>query len=1024
MAPARPREPSIERTSEYEEFMNKLEEYHAKRGTTLEREPKVGQRHLDLLRLYKRVCEEGGYDRVSDTKGNKLAWRRIAAEFLPPSSNATTQAFVVKNAYYKNLAAYEITNVHHKEPPPKEILEDVTAKGGDLLNRTIDNYHGSASRDIDGTNGQDSEGSDEEMQKTPKEDKMDVDEPGSTGGRVTRALRHAPPQRVLFQPEASSGRQTRSGGQHNSPTPGTANAYGQTNGSYAVNGNSMSIIANYEPKPVVPSNVKPVTTPSNNPDHFRNLRAKLSSRSSRTQSMYNKGMMLPGTGFTGPNIYIRALLSLQSPNVEEQAYALHHLVKISHERGDKYRFDGFPGLAEALITRLLEVSKLFYGVQWEISYNEEEASQRDDALNALSGTPDLLRKIGLLKPMDLADGVHPREFCEALGRVNEAGLVIRNLVMLDANAEYVSRLPLIQDFITIALNLPNRSSVIELKHYAMEIAEQMTRYWTLTSDHHVYRSLVAQLETDDRSAMITSMRAMSRIAMNVPGSRYQLENIPVPVIQRVCDWLLVEDEQLREAVLDFLYLYTISVENVETLTQNVDVPALAKQLTRLLLHNAQTVRAASQPKSLARPSGPIPETAPKLAFSVIEQLVMLDEPERSSQWLKTCFEEDQAGEITQIALWTAYNSAFNSAISTLTAQHLEKQASSLPSTPGSTIGASNSKPPKPMMQAKDFITNVSSTFPSASAQVITQGGTQKYTIKGIRPRHNPVDFRNRPYIKCRWQTQPSIVVYGDDGECGEYAKEPRQIWEHILSAHLGLSKDATGKWQVEDSAINGIKAETNGGMDGLVSNNSTTTPKTYECRWGGCRHFNGSVIPPTAFQVGMHIQTHLPDNSDKAALRSQHNHAPEPTPPPPSLAQPPFYMGGIGGMNDGLTANAASFRRNHHDPWGRPQPPPASIHPPNPNPADIKWLNTALDDRASYQNVSGAASLVLRHLAQRLAQLSKPSKPTSKGKVETENWVEKAFGPIKEELWYVVAHNQSLKEGVCDLMGDIEEGGA
>lgn len=72
--------------------------------THFEREPKVGTRHIDLLRLYKRVCEEGGYDKVSDTKGNKLAWRRIAAEFLPGSSNVTTQAFIVKSAFYKNLA--------------------------------------------------------------------------------------------------------------------------------------------------------------------------------------------------------------------------------------------------------------------------------------------------------------------------------------------------------------------------------------------------------------------------------------------------------------------------------------------------------------------------------------------------------------------------------------------------------------------------------------------------------------------------------------------------------------------------------------------------------------------------------------------------------------------------------------------------------------------------------------------------------------------------------------------------------
>lgn len=74
------------------------------RRTILDREPKVGNRHIDLLRLYKRVNEEGGYDKVSDTKGNKLAWRRLAGEFLPGSANLTTQAFLVKTAYYKNLA--------------------------------------------------------------------------------------------------------------------------------------------------------------------------------------------------------------------------------------------------------------------------------------------------------------------------------------------------------------------------------------------------------------------------------------------------------------------------------------------------------------------------------------------------------------------------------------------------------------------------------------------------------------------------------------------------------------------------------------------------------------------------------------------------------------------------------------------------------------------------------------------------------------------------------------------------------
>jgi chromatin structure-remodeling complex subunit RSC9 len=72
--------------------------------TIFERAPKVGSVNLDLHELYQRVCEEGGYDKVSDTKGNKLAWRRIAVEFLPHNANIITLAFQVKTAYYKNIA--------------------------------------------------------------------------------------------------------------------------------------------------------------------------------------------------------------------------------------------------------------------------------------------------------------------------------------------------------------------------------------------------------------------------------------------------------------------------------------------------------------------------------------------------------------------------------------------------------------------------------------------------------------------------------------------------------------------------------------------------------------------------------------------------------------------------------------------------------------------------------------------------------------------------------------------------------
>ena len=61
----------------------------------------------------------------------------------------------------------------------------MTAKGGDLLNRTVDNFKPPLVR-MNLSNGQDSEGSEGEESKTPKEEKMDIDDPGSGGGRTSR----------------------------------------------------------------------------------------------------------------------------------------------------------------------------------------------------------------------------------------------------------------------------------------------------------------------------------------------------------------------------------------------------------------------------------------------------------------------------------------------------------------------------------------------------------------------------------------------------------------------------------------------------------------------------------------------------------------------------------------------------------------------------------------------------------------------------------------------------------------------
>jgi chromatin structure-remodeling complex subunit RSC9 len=166
------------------------------------------------------------------------------------------------------------------------------------------------------------------------------------------------------------------------------------------------------------------------------------------------------------------------------------------------------------------------------------------------------------------------------------------------------------------------------------------------------------------------------------------------------------------------------------------------------------------------------------------------------------------------------------------------------------------------MQAKDFITNVSATFATAQAQVVPNEedpARPKYTIRGVRARAVPVDARGRPYMRCLWQTPPPAINGTQQNgtpvretrptECDMSVARAEEMWEHIITVHLGVSKDAeTGEFTLE----------------------STEIGKKYSCHWGGCHN-------PTAQNqsdvkvVAKHVQTHLPDNSSQGSQRRLHN---------------------------------------------------------------------------------------------------------------------------------------------------------
>lgn len=795
----------------------------------------------------------------SDTKAKPLMWRRFAEEFIGKNQYTTAQAFQVKLVYYKNLVAYEITKHWNQEPPPKEILEDVTAKGGNVMGRTLENFSKPPTREEKLAEA--AEASDTSLgHVTPKAEKTEtIEDPGSAAGRSSRGLRQQPPQRVLFQPDLTASRQTRgqSSTVNASPTP-SATTNGIMNATALTNG-ATSTLASYEPAVSYPLTLKPLATPSNNAEHYRNERKRKAEANAGPLARKYRQIMLPGTGFIGPNIYVRAQMALQSGIAQEEEYALHHLVKISHERGDKYKFVQFPGLADALVKKVLQVSSLFYDINWDVNFDDETFQSDEETLNGLTGTPNIIAKLKSRSCHITDDSVEDAQFLSELNRILEAALAIRNMCMLEDNAKYIATMPLIQDMITVVLNLPDRACTVELRHYSLEIAEQVLRHCDVNTQEDLYQSLVCQLRSSDRGTLVTALRTVARLGMALPPPK-RLEDIPPATLREIQSWLLVEDEELRGACLDFLMQYTSIADNVDNLLQHIDPDNLARQLTRLLLFDAKEQKQGTKPESKDADMAIPP--VPRLSRSVVEPLLKLEEPERSSEWLRMCFMPDVKSEMTQINLWQAYQGTF----APFSATH-------------------------PHLIAGEFIKNVSAVFTGATAQV---AHGNKYVIRGIRARKVPVETgmspgskatdKGKEMLRCCWKVTIPIEPQRDpvtgavtaattrETACGEWFRNSADMLKHVCANHLRLPSKKTSPTPAPDA--DDMEIDSKPTMNGHANGSSGDTTiasgfdfaagdqQTHRCLWADCKRssddFRGDgQVPVTALLV-RHVHTHIP----------------------------------------------------------------------------------------------------------------------------------------------------------------------
>lgn len=460
--------------------------------------------------------------------------------------------------------------------------------------------------------------------------------------------------------------------------------------------------------------------------------------------------------------------------------------------------------------RALDITYLATGVRWEFEYDPRFLSDRVNVLNSLHGTRDILDKLQKIPVNIPTDTLETYEFNHQLRNIKEATLVLRNMVLLRENAYYVSRYAsgLLRDFLVILINAPKQSRLNEVKNDALDIAEEVTKFMRTDPQDPLWISLVNCLDSPDRAHIVRALWALTHFSTELDeadGNR-AMESLAKPTLQQLYYHTLMDlDKDLLSGTLDFWYQYTLSPDNIETLMDVINFPIVfVPRMVALLTYEARPTKKETvlQEEKVAPPPSEIPRVPPEL----LEKLMELSEPERSSQWLRCCFVEDHDCEITQIALWQAYQSRFAD-------QRLANSG---------------------VLPAAEFIKNVSNTFTNAQAQVINGPGTStKFIIKGIRPLETAYTFEGFPYLYCKWadNSKPSKM-------CQRAFTSPSDLRSHVFADHMSLEAEETpGQFKLE----------------------AAKTP-IHTCEWDNCSRFRTSGPSTNTALVAGHVSSHLPED--------------------------------------------------------------------------------------------------------------------------------------------------------------------
>jgi chromatin structure-remodeling complex subunit RSC9 len=238
------------------------------------------------------------------------------------------------------------------------------------------------------------------------------------------------------------------------------------------------------------------------------------------------------------------------------------------------------------------------------------------------------------------------------------------------------------------------------------------------------------------------------------------------------------------------------------------------------------------------------------------------------------------------------------------------------------------------------------------------GEVQRFIIRGIRPRSQPISPDGQDYLRCLWSMAPGQTV-----KCGSWHLTAEKMWEHILADHMGETL----------------------GEEKLFKNKEGS----YSCHWGACTKYP----QPTTLQLFTllgHLKTHI-----TAETRNQNQ---------------PLNT------DSGLAVTSVSKR-----PKPREVKPAKILTLTYEETAMIRDERNA-NAPMQAAGIPLSAILVLRNIARNIVKTEGEEfllKAHEKGG-ESGGWNERLFRPVVPRLYEIMTENRALAPNVASLLQLLE----